>query len=344
MPTLRKGIRGTSEIHVSVHTPIQTMKLEPQSQPSVISITTQKRKRCAEEQTNLTLTAPAKKLKASVKCAPVTTEKPTSTSHNTPGSKSTLIPRGPRKKATLGVKDESLLLMICDCSTTPRKTTELHFRKIPHSLIDWHDPRHISQINAWRNQIYGRAGLKARSVSLWYEAEELWFELYFQLSIVEARKRGVMLPGSRQVRDAFNETFVGRVIKGRGGEDLPPRVEREGNAFASKFNRMFPALRARLNGCVVGRSGDVFVPIITFGMVEKYKVMKGNLAKRGIETESEYADGLEEWRWFLSHLPDVEMQTVVKEEEEAREMKAKEFDAVAALVSLANSPVESRGD
>jgi len=181
-------------------------------------------------------------------------------------------------------------------------------------------------------------------VSLWYEAEELWFELYFQLSIVEARKRGIMLPGNRQVRDAFNKTFVGRVIKGRGGEDLEPRVEREGNAFASKFNRMFPALRARLNGCVLGRSGDVFVPVITFGMVERYRVMKGKLTERGIEAESEYADGLEEWQWFLSHLPDVEMEAVVKEEEEAREMEAKEYDAVAALVSLANSPVDSRCD
>jgi len=233
--------------------------------------------------------------------------------------------------------------MLCDCSTTPRKTTELHFRKIPHSHIDWNSPLHISQINAWRNQIYGRAGLKARSVSLWYEAEELWFELYFQLSIVEARKRGIMLPGSRQVREAFNETFVGRVIKGRQGEDLEPRVEREGNAFASKFNRMFPGLRARLNGCVLGRSGDVFVPVITVRMVERYRVMKEKLAERGIEAESEYADGLEEWRWFLSHLPAVQMEAVVKEEEEAREMEAKEYDAVAALVSLANSPVDSRG-
>ncbi|KAI4925522.1 hypothetical protein J4E85_007401 [Alternaria conjuncta] len=319
------------------------MKLKPQSQPSVMSITTQKRKRYADEQTNLTLTSPAKKLKTSTECAPVTTEKPKTTSRNTPGSKSTLIPRAPRKKATLGVKDSSLLLMLCDSSTTPSKTTELHFRKIPHSLIDWHNPHHISQINAWRNQIYGRAGLKARSVSLWYEAEELWFELYFQLSIVEARKRGIMLPGSRQVREAFNKTFVGSVIKGRNGEDLPPRVEREGNAFASKFNRMFPALRARLNGCVLGRSGDVFVPVITFGMVERYRVMKESLAKRGIEAESEYADGLEEWRWFLSHLPDVKMEADVKEEE-VREMKAKELDAVVALISLANSSVDSRCD
>ncbi|KAI4924300.1 uncharacterized protein J4E92_007381 [Alternaria infectoria] len=184
------------------------MELEPQSQPSVISITTWKRKRCADEQTNPALTSPAKKLKTSVKCTQITTEKPTTTSRNTPGSKSTLIPRGPRKKATIGVKDESLLLMLCDSNTTPRKTTELHFRKIPHSHIDWHNPHHISQINAWRNQIYGRAGLKARSVSLWYEAEELWFELYFQLSIVEARKRGIMLPGNVEMEAVVKEEEV----------------------------------------------------------------------------------------------------------------------------------------
>ena len=86
----------------------------------------------------------------------------------------------------------------------------------------------------------------------------------------------------------------------------------------------------------------MFVPVITFGMVERYRVMKESLVKRGIEAESEYADGLEEWRWFLSHLPDVKMEAIVKEEE-VREMEAKELDAVAALVSLANSPVDSGG-
>ncbi|KAH6865671.1 hypothetical protein BKA58DRAFT_276898, partial [Alternaria rosae] len=266
--------------------------------------TASKRKRSADEQTDPLLTAPAKKLKTSTNIAPVCNKKPSTTATKSPGFRSTLIPRGPRKNATLGVKDESLLRMVCDCTTG--KVTQLHFRKIPHSLIDWNSYHHISKINAWRNQIYGRAGLKARSVSLWYEAEELWFELYFQLSIVEARKRGIMLPGSRQVREAFNKTFVGKVIQGRADEDLPPRVQREGNAFASKFNRMYPLLRARLNGCVMGRSGDVFVPVITFGMMESYKVMKRNLAERGIEAESEYADGLQEWQWFLSNMPDVD--------------------------------------
>ncbi|KAI4950054.1 hypothetical protein J4E91_004710 [Alternaria rosae] len=330
MPALREGIRGASDIRVSTHTPTQTTKFEPQSQPVVISITARKRKRSADEQTDPLLTAPAKKLKTSTDTAPFCIKKPSTTATKPLGFRSTLVPRGPRKKATVGVKDESLLRMVCDCNTTPSRVTELHFRKIPHSLIDWNSHHHISKINAWRNQIYGRAGLKARS-------------LYLQLSIVEARRRSIMLPGSRQVRKAFNKTFVGKVIQGRAGEHLPPRVEREGNAFASKFNRMFPLLRARLNGCVMGRSGDVFVPVITFGMMERYKVMKRNLAERGIEAESEYADGLQEWQWFMSHLPDVDMQAVVKEEEDAREMKAKEYDAVAALVSLAYSPVDSRG-
>jgi hypothetical protein len=107
--------------------------------------------------------------------------------------------------------------MVCDCSTTNR-VKELHFRKIPHSMIDWNSAHHISKINAWRNQIYGRAGLKARSVSLWYEKEELWFELYFQLCIAESRKRGFLLPGSRKVRDAFNATFVGTIIQDKAGK------------------------------------------------------------------------------------------------------------------------------
>jgi hypothetical protein len=228
--------------------------------------------------------------------------------------------------------------MVCDCSLTS-KTTELHFRKIPHSTIDWNNPHHISKINAWRNQIYGRAGLKAKSVTVWHEMEELWFELYFQLSIVEARARGIMLPSSKTVRDKFNETFVGTMLQDKDGDDLEPRAARLGNAFASKFNRMCPVLRARLNQCVFGRSGDVFVPRITFKMMEVYKGLKDEMRAKGIEKESEYADDLAEWQRFLSRLGDVENVEVLEMTEE-KEMEAKEEDAVAALLCLANSPVE----
>jgi hypothetical protein len=314
------------------------MKMDTHSIPT---ITSHKHKRPADEHDSKTLLQHIdKKQKPS---PPSTTPRPVKPTTKPPSSKSTLVPRGPRKKATIGHKDESLLRMLCDCTST-QKVVELHFRKIPHSIIDWTSAPHISAINAWRNQIYGRAGLKARSVSLWHEAEELWFEVYFQLSIVEARKRGILLPATRQVRDAFNKTFVGRVIRDRAGRELPPRVEREGNAFASKFSRVVPLLRARLNACVFGVSGDVYVPEITLEMLERYKVVKREMADKGIECESEDADGVGEWQDFLSRLEDGgdgEVKENAEEQEESRDLEAKEVDAAAALISLANSPVNS---
>ncbi|KAG9188956.1 hypothetical protein G6011_05824 [Alternaria panax] len=337
MPSKRDRIRREQANHPSAQAALETIKQDPHSLSVLTSISTNKRKRPAHKPaTNPSPTQPTKKAKPTPnKDAPKATS-----------SKSALIPRGPRQKATINQPDPSLLRMICDCSSTHR-VTELHFRKIPHSMIDWTSAAHISKINAWRNQIYGRAGLKARSVSLWYEQEELWFELYFRLSIKEARKagRGILLPGAKGVREVFNKCFVGTVIRDRAGDELPPRVEREANAFASKFNRMFPVLRARLNACVFGMSGDVFIPQMTLGMMERYRVMKADMKAKGIECESEYADHLEDWQHFLSHLPeseDVEVRGVIKEEEDGKEMKAKEVDAVAALISLSHSSVDSQ--
>jgi hypothetical protein len=98
---------------------------------------------------------------------------------------------------------------------------------------------------------------------MWHEQEELWFELYFQLSIAESRKSDFMLPATKAVREAFNETFFGKVLQDKEGNNLEPRVERQANAFASKFNRVCSLLKKQLDDCVFSRSGDVFVPKIT---------------------------------------------------------------------------------
>ncbi|KAF1936965.1 hypothetical protein EJ02DRAFT_304847, partial [Clathrospora elynae] len=252
--------------------------------------------------------APAKKPKPDPEASTTVTPKPATKHGSIPTAKalsvkSILVPRGERTRANVGQKDDSLLRMVCDCSLTG-KVTELHFRKIPHSMIDWNSAYHISKINAWRNQIYGRAGQKAKSVTMWHELEELWFELYFHLSIAEARSRGILLPTAKQIRDAFNETFVGQVLQGKHGDDLAVRTERQSNAFASKFNRMFPQLRERLNKCVFGKSGDVFVPKISFGMMHRYKAMKAKLAAKGIKNKSEDSENTEEWQQFLAHFTD----------------------------------------
>jgi hypothetical protein len=68
----------------------------------------------------------------------------------TPPSKSRLIPRGERKGAKIGQKDETLLRMLCD-DTETGELKELHFRNMPHSSIDWMDAGHINKINNWRS-------------------------------------------------------------------------------------------------------------------------------------------------------------------------------------------------
>jgi hypothetical protein len=221
-----------------------------------------------------------------------------------------------------------VLRMVCDDSVTG-EVKELHYRNMLHSTIDWDNVEHINKINNWRNQIYGRAGLKAKTVTVWLDEEELWFELYHQLSIAESRIRGILLPSTYAIREAFNNTFAGQVLQYKG-KTLEPRGERQANAFASKFNRMCPQLRARLYMSTWGKSGDVYVPKITFGMLKKYQHMKKEMDEKGIKDESAYSDDLEEWLYLFSHLPDTEDPDV---QEEYRPVE--EVDAAAALISFA---------
>jgi len=171
--------------------------------------------------------------------------------------------------------------------------------------------------------------MKSKAVTLWLPDEELWFELYFQLSIAEARKKGILLPKTVAILAAFNETFVGKSLKDAHGRDTEPRSERQGNAFASKLNRMCVQLRNRLNQCVFGKSGDVFVPKITIKMLRQYKEMKSAMAAKGIIDESAYADSLEDWNFLFSHLPNAD-------EEDMQDASAPsiEEDVAATLLSL----------
>jgi hypothetical protein len=45
------------------------------------------------------------------------------------------------------------------------------------------------------------------------------------------------------------------------------------------------------------------VPTITLKMLNDYKKMKLDLGMKGIYGESAYSDDLEEWQYFLSHIP-----------------------------------------
>lgn len=167
---------------------------------------------------------------------------------------------------------------------------------------------------------------------MWLPDEELWFELYFQLSIAESRARGILLPKTLLILNAFNQTFAGHILQDSHGNKIGPRVERNSNAFASKLNRMWPQLRSRLHQCVFGKSGDIFVPEITLEMLHAYKEMKTKMADKGIEKESQYSDDLTEWRHLFSHLPSIEDVPVPTVED----------DAAAVLISMATQPINAQ--
>ncbi|KAF1911048.1 hypothetical protein BDU57DRAFT_598828 [Ampelomyces quisqualis] len=249
---------------------------------------------------------------------------------------SRLHPRGVRRTAKVDQKDETLLRLLCD-DTETGEAKELHFRNIPHSSIDWTNAEHIRKINNWRNQLYGRAGIKTKSIAMWLPDEELWLELYWQLSIAESRLHGLLVPRSSVILDAFNETFVGRVIKDVHGNDTAPRQARRHNAFTAKLNRVCSHLRERLHQCTFGKSGDVFVPKITLGMLHAYRDMKMEMREMGIVEESAYSDHLEHWCRLFSNLP--KLENLDKRE---RSFSAIEYDAATALLDLANPPVDAR--
>lgn len=172
-------------------------------------------------------------------------------------------------------------------------------------MIEWNNPKHIADINAWRNQIYGRAGLKSKEVTVWSKEEELWFELYYQLSIVASRVRGFLLPKIKMILDAFNDTFADPRFTAQDGGEFETRATRQLNAFGAKLNRMCPNLKTRLHQCVFGKSGDAFVPKITLDMLKRYKEMKLQMAGMGLVEESSYSDHLEEWQQFFFNLASI---------------------------------------
>jgi hypothetical protein len=169
--------------------------------------------------------------------------------------------------------------------------------------------------------------MKSKAVTLWLPDEELWFELYFHLSISESLARGILLPKTLTILASFNRTFVGQILTGTHS----PRTERRSNAFASKLNRMCERLRNRLAQCVIGSSGDVFVPKITLELLHAYKELKARMAEKGIVEESEYAENLEEWKHFFSHLPSANDVVVPTTSED--------MDVAAIMLSFAQQPV-----
>ncbi|KZM26044.1 hypothetical protein ST47_g2795 [Ascochyta rabiei] len=255
-------------------------------------------------------------------------------------AKSNLMPTIPRRNAVLGQRNESLLRLPCN-NTKTGKDTEQHFQKRNASEIDWNYQRHIEDINNWSNQIYTRAALYVKMVDVWVPDEEAWIELYFHLSIAETRKHGIRLPMTKDVWQAFLQFFGDRELTGKYGE-VVTRKPRTNSAFSAKFRR-FEELAERLEQCMRGKSGDLFMPNMTETMLDRFKEMKGGMEAKGLKKESAYAgQDLQDWLAFFSHLPtegDVDdAETDGEEEQQAssgvasRDME-EDIDAATTLIS-----------
>lgn len=202
----------------------------------------------------------------------------------TKGAVSALIPVEERKMAKRGVVEPEMLRMLCEDRAKNNERKEMHFKKLVHADIDWDSKEHIDKINAWRNQIYGRAGIKNKTVLMWHMDEEAWLELFHQLLIVEANKRGFESPKPRIIREMFNEFFVDKVLLTPAGE-LDPRTERSAGPFTSKLGRIARTLRPYLQEKLHGKNGNTFVPKIDQETIEGYQKLKSDLAKLGCDDE-----------------------------------------------------------
>lgn len=198
------------------------------------------------------------------------------------GAVSTLVPMGARERAVKGEKNPDMLHMMCT-DTKTGKEKELHFKKIVYARIDWDSAEDIAKINSWRNQLYGRAGLKAKMVIMWHPDEEAWLELYYHLLIIEGLKHGLMIPRAKDTLTDFNNFFMGKILIDTDGEELEPRKARAHNAFVSKMNRVIQPLKDRLEVILLGKSGDYFRPAITTELVKKYRMFLEELEKEGVE-------------------------------------------------------------
>ncbi|KAF1977582.1 hypothetical protein BU23DRAFT_299422 [Bimuria novae-zelandiae CBS 107.79] len=260
------------------------------------------------------------------------------------GRSSTLIPVGERKVAKKGAREPELLRMLCQDKVSGEKK-ELHFKKLVHADIDWYNKDHIDKINAWRNQIYGRAGIKQKTVTMWTKDEEAYVELYWQLLVAEANKRGILMPKPKVIREDFNNFFKG--TRGSG-------------PFTSKMARLTKGLKPYLEGKLLGHRGDSYYPKITQDMVSEYRALKDDLVKLGckddkvipwneVEDETNTEAHVLRCRAWLSSLPDlndVQMKEPKEEEEDATLVGFEELDK--ELLELATgklaSPSKVRAD
>ena len=222
--------------------------------------------------------------------------------------KGILIPVEARKLAKAGTKDTSMLAMLTKHSKT-NELKELHFQNIVYAHINWNDKKHITKINAWRNQIYGRAKLGIKEVTLWNVDEEAWIEMYHVLLLKYAKKYPLRMHHAKEVWTNFNNFFLGKVLIDKDGNNMPPREQRALPSFTSKVTRLCGKIKEQLDALSKGVLGHDYTPTITQDMIDEYKGIKTVLFTR----LSQYGDIVMNYKTLMLHCVNVRRLKNVKD-------------------------------
>jgi hypothetical protein len=115
-----------------------------------------------------------------------------------------------------------------------------------------------------------------RAHRMYLPIEEAWLTLFHKKTklVVEAG-HNVKLAGPTAIMERFNDFFLGKVLQGPGGEDLPPRGARDEISMKGKLyhvNSGIKPLRDVIRKLTEGKHGGVMcVPAITEHELQKYQ-------------------------------------------------------------------------
>jgi hypothetical protein len=115
-----------------------------------------------------------------------------------------------------------------------------------------------------------------RTHRMYLPIEEAWLTLFHKkIKLVVEAGHNVKLAGPTATMEHFNDFFVGKILRGPGGENLPPRGARDETSMKGKLyhvNSGIKPLRDVIRKLTEGKHGGVMcVPIITEDELQQYQ-------------------------------------------------------------------------
>jgi hypothetical protein len=161
------------------------------------------------------------------------------------------------------------------------------FGKLSHHFIDWSDKAHVQEIADWRYQVLHRRGVHRnteqtykpnvkRTHNMYLPDEEAWLMLFHnKIKLVVEAGHNIKLAGPVATMERFNDFFLGKVLRGPGGEDLPPREARDEISMKGKLYHVksgIKPMRDVIRKLLEGKhDGVMYVPLITEDELKQYR-------------------------------------------------------------------------